>query len=321
MSSSKPHVYPSSMHEIPFASDLTSPQQKILQDLQREHSEMVEKLELLKRLKTKLINRRITLNAMNRVLQPQRLSERNMYFSKFLKWDDDLEDDQDQNGATTSSIVTGSGSGNGGVIDEMKSGIQTGQAKNAKSAKSKSGGSASIQRKHEQLHAILQQDLDDVMAEQEELQRQYDEMMKRTVEKNSQLRKSKKVLQEMHDQMEALFVHNHSIDNLHARFGLPSNDKSLMMNIGCTHNELLHGLLHIFENWVCFESIVLVDQENSHTNNIIVPVSDIQTISKQGTDGITIKRGDGSRVELFHFRQDKLESVFETLFQARGRKK
>lgn len=39
------------MHEIPFASDFTSPQQKILQDLQREHSEMVEKLELLKRLK------------------------------------------------------------------------------------------------------------------------------------------------------------------------------------------------------------------------------------------------------------------------------
>lgn len=283
---------------------------------------MVEKLELLKRLKTKLINRRITLNAMNRVLQPQRLSERNMYFSKFLKWDDDLEDDHDQNGAATTSIVTGSGSGSGSgvMIDEVKSGTAD-QTKNAKNAKSKSGSSASIQRKHEQLHAILQQDLDDIMAEQEELQRQYDEMMKRTVEKNSQLRKSRKVLQEMHDQMEALFVHNHSIDNLHARFGLPSNDKSLMMNIGCTHNELLHGLLHIFESWVCFESIVLVDQENSHTNNIIVPVSDIQTISKQGTDGITIKRRDGSRVELFHFRQDKLESVFETLFQARGGKK
>lgn len=160
-----------------------------------------------------------------------------MYFSKFLKWDDDLEDDPDQNGTTSSvAIVTGSGGGNNGVVtDEMKSGITSDQARNARNAntatvqrsKSKSG-SASIQRKHEQLHAILQQDLDEVMAEQEELQRQYDEMMKRTVEKNSQLRKTKKSLQEMHDQMEALFVHNHSIDNLHVRFGLPSNDKSLM---------------------------------------------------------------------------------------------
>lgn len=246
---------------------------------------MVEKLEMLKRLKTKLINRRITLNAMNRVLQPQRSSDRNMYFSKFLSWEDESE--------------------NGSEND------------------TKQHHGKSDQRKHEQLHAILQQDLDQVMEEQNRLQEQYDDIMKRTVEVNSQLNKSRRVMQEMHGQMEALYVHNHSIDNLHTRFGLSSSDKSLMMNIGCTHMELLHGTLHIFENWVCFESIVLLndDKGDNRTNTIVIPASNIQTISKQGIDGIVIKCENGSRTEFFHFKENQLDSVFETLFQIKAKRK
>jgi hypothetical protein len=83
-------------------------------------------------------------------------------------------------------------------------------------------------------------------------------------------------------------------------------------------------LMHLFEHWVVFESIVLADAEDEQPNKsrILIRASDILTVAKPSNsikdNVIIIKMKDGSRIEFFDFRADLYDTVFAALFQLKS---
>lgn len=106
----------------------------------------------------------------------------------------------------------------------------------------------------------------------------------------------------------------------------------LVVNIGATHTELFHGLVHLFEHWICFESIVMnnnfnpsaadedeeADEENkpaeteNYEHTLVIQASDVESISKSDKKcSITIKTKTGKTVHQKQHWQLFADGIFE----------
>ncbi|KAL0491384.1 hypothetical protein AKO1_002409 [Acrasis kona] len=175
-----------------------------------------------------------------------------------------------------------------------------------------------------QLYNILKQDYDSIKEVHDTLEEQYEKVSKESENVKSRADEHEKAMNELHELLEKAYTQIHSIDDLVTRYGLPSTERFIQVNIGCTHHEYLHGLLHVFENWICFESIIDLDRfdeqyDESEVNKrvIKIPIKNITSMSKKvemgGDDAIVINTVSGEKFVFFNIRNR--DKVFFDLFQ------
>jgi phage shock protein A len=248
------------MSNLPI--DLTNQQGDKQAALQQKHLEWTQKVESLKRVKQKLLQRKATLQAMNKILQPRfgTFSVTNKNKNKVLLHLQQLEELSNENSLNET------------FGNDISLGVQ----------------------KYQQVMNILKADMEECQKKNKDLEEVYDNVVKKTDEMKAKLQQFQQVQQQLHDQLEKLYVSSHSIDDLHLRFKElkdKPDEACVLMNVGATHSELYHGLLHLFEHWVCFESIVLnkdfVPEEadaaivpSSFDHTIVIAATDIDSISK-----------------------------------------
>jgi hypothetical protein len=175
-----------------------------------------------------------------------------------------------------------------------------------------------------QLYNILKQDYDSLREIHDTLETQYGKVSKESESNKKRAEEHEKAMNELHELLEKAYTQVHSIDDLQTRFDIPNTEKFVMMNVGCTHHEYLHGLLHVFENWICFEGIVDLDRfdeqydETEQNKRVIkIPIKNVTSMSKKvemgSDDAIVINTTNNERYVFFNVRgRDK---VFFTLFQ------
>ncbi|KAL9654593.1 hypothetical protein ABK040_006656 [Willaertia magna] len=132
------------------------------------------------------------------------------------------------------------------------------------------------------LYQILKNDRDELRKKVKEMENERNDLLDDIQQLDQELKQTDRSIQQFHLFIEETFKNNHSIDNIHERFEvLDKDDQTEAYNIPCTHPTLLRGMLHIYTNYLAFESIVIMNDNEERT--IVIPLDHIQQMSKSHT--------------------------------------